>query len=199
MRCELYAKSAALGLDVKSTFINALNLAVSLRKIKRFSEMKSFLRKQLPRARRALGAEDHVGLDLRRNYAASLCLAGGASRNDVVEAVKILEELSSKARRVLGLVRPFTEDIQNFLEIAQERSSRRSDKFTQQHLAENYGPHAPGTKTGASAASAPRLLCTAFSTNSTLSASTASATAVGFASVGGSFAAMWARILVLKT
>ena len=100
---DLYAKSAALGLDV-NTFINAFNLAGSPRKTKRFSEMKSFLRKQLPRARRALGAEDHVGLDLRRNDAASLCLADGASRNDVVEAVKILEELSSTARRVLGLV-----------------------------------------------------------------------------------------------
>ena len=121
LRREVYAKSKALEQEEKLIFTNALNFAVSLRKTKRFTEMKSFLRKQLPRARRALGAEDGIYFDLRRNYAACLCFADGASRDDVVESIAILEELAPTTRRVLGLVHPFTEDIQYLLEEAQRK------------------------------------------------------------------------------
>ena len=40
--------------------MNVLNLSVSLKITQRYTEARSFLREQLPNARRALGAEDTV-------------------------------------------------------------------------------------------------------------------------------------------
>ena len=121
LRREVYAKSLELGLEDHMISITALNLSVSLRKTGRYTEMKSFLRKQLPRARRAAGAESEIYLDFRRNYAVCLYSADGASRNDVVEAAKILAEVASTARRVFGTPHPFPSGTQHFLARAQEK------------------------------------------------------------------------------
>ena len=69
----------------------ALALSKSLLDAKRFTEAKSLLRERLSEARRALGAEADVVLHLHWNYAATLYSDDGASRDDVIEALAILE------------------------------------------------------------------------------------------------------------
>ena len=98
-----------------------LNLAVSLTDTGHASEAKSFLRKQLPEALRALGPEDRVYIKVRWAYAQALCLDDKASRDDLVESIAIHEELSATARRVLGPAHPTTNAIQDTLEDAQKQ------------------------------------------------------------------------------
>ena len=99
-------------------FTDVLNLAVSLHETGRYAEAKSLLRKQLIEARRALGTADTTYMKLRWIYATCLYDHEGASGDDEVEAVAILEELSSTARRVLGPNNPITTGIQRSLEKA---------------------------------------------------------------------------------
>ena len=79
------------------------------------------MREQLPKARRALGAENDTFLRLRGLYANALRDDHGSSRDDVVEAVTIFEELSSTARRIYGESHPFAKLIQHELMDAQEK------------------------------------------------------------------------------
>ena len=73
----------------------------------RYEEVKPFLRARIPEAVRELGPEHQTVLNLRLNYAVFL-LREGRSRDNVVEAVALLEELSSTARRVFGTAHPIT-------------------------------------------------------------------------------------------
>ena len=66
-----------------------------------------FLRARIPEAARELGTEHMAVLILRCNYAGAL-FTEGRSRDDLVEAVALLEELSSTARQVLGTAHPRT-------------------------------------------------------------------------------------------
>ena len=66
--------------------------------------------------RRVLGAEHEIYIRLRMNYALSLRNADGASRDDVVEATTLLEELYLLNRRICGPTHPFTKHIQGNLE-----------------------------------------------------------------------------------
>ena len=75
----------------------------------------SFLRKQLPRARRVLDAENDTFLRLRWTLANTLimdALNGGASSN-VAEARKIFENLIPTVRRVYGIAHPFTKGVED--------------------------------------------------------------------------------------
>ena len=92
-------------------YIDVLNLSKSLLDTHRHTEARSFLREQLPKARRALGPADDTLFKLRWNYALSLCDTG-ASREDVLEATTLLEELSSTTRRIYGPANPFAEMVQ---------------------------------------------------------------------------------------
>ena len=107
----IYAKSLALGDSEENTFGRGLNLAISLKCMGSYTEAKSFLREQLPKARDALGAEDCTYIKLRATYAQTLYFDNGASRDDVVEASTILEELVSTTRRVLGPSHPLAQGI----------------------------------------------------------------------------------------
>ena len=98
-----------------------LALSISLIRCARYEETKSFLRKQLPNARRALGAENDTFLRLRGMYAKCLCLADIDSRDNVAEAVTIFEELSSTVRRIYGTSHPLLETVQHDLELMQEQ------------------------------------------------------------------------------
>ena len=79
------------------------------------------MREQLPKARRALGAENDTFLRLRGLYANALRDDHGSSRDDVVEAETIFEELASTTRRVYGEFHPFAKLIQHELMDAQEK------------------------------------------------------------------------------
>ena len=101
----MYAKSVSLGYP--DSFKYANNLATSLLRCERYEEVKPFLRATIPEAARELGTEDATVLTLRINYASAL-ISEGRSRDDLVEAVALLEELSSTARRVFGTAHPTT-------------------------------------------------------------------------------------------
>ena len=81
----------------------------------RCAEAKSFLRKQLPAAQRALGADHDTVIHLRWIYADSLRTDAGASREDLVEAVTLLDELSRTTQRIYGPAHPLTYNLQGAL------------------------------------------------------------------------------------
>ncbi|CAH0377426.1 unnamed protein product [Pelagomonas calceolata] len=86
----------------------------------RYEEVKPFLRATIPEAARELGTEDATVLTLRINYASAL-ISEGRSRDDLVEAVALLEELSSTARRVFGTAHPTMMTINGNLESARSK------------------------------------------------------------------------------
>ena len=102
------------------TFKYANNLATSLLRCERYEEVKPFLRATIPEAARELGTEDATVLTLRINYASAL-ISEGRSRDDLVEAVALLEELSSTARRVFGTAHPTMMIINGNLESARSK------------------------------------------------------------------------------
>ena len=84
------------------------------------------MREQLPKARRAFGAEHDIVIHFRWTYGVAL-LDGSrvkdkheASRDDLAESTAVLEEVSRTSRRVLGPSHPFTKGIQRDLLLAQE-------------------------------------------------------------------------------
>ena len=65
-------------------------------------EAKKILLELLPRAQRALGAEDRVTLGIRREYARALYVDEKASLDELRESEEILDDLCRTSRRVLG-------------------------------------------------------------------------------------------------
>ena len=120
LRREIYASSADV-IDATHRFVFAMNLAISYIETGRVRDAKSFLRKQLPEALRALGSEDRIYIKFRWTYAQALFLNDRASRDDVVESIAIHEELAATARRVLGPAYPLTTSIQDTFAQARER------------------------------------------------------------------------------
>ena len=88
-----------------------LNLSWSLNETGRYTEAKSFLREQLPKARRVLGVDHEIVIQMRWQHADALRLSDGASREDVVEAVTLLEELSRTTQRIYGTSHPLATNI----------------------------------------------------------------------------------------
>ena len=110
IRRELYARSVALSLPPAFLYLRVLNLSSSLQHARRHAEAKSFLREQVPKARRALGEVHELYLKLCLNYGQAICFEG--SREDVVESTTLLEQLSSTTRRIYGPAHPFAETVQ---------------------------------------------------------------------------------------
>ena len=96
------------GDEHRDTLMAACNYASSLNGLQRFEEAKSLLRKMVPVARRVLGENDRLTLGMRRNYAIALYKDGGATLDDLREAVTTLEDTARTARRVLGGAHPST-------------------------------------------------------------------------------------------
>ena len=117
MRRQIYAGSMVLSsaIPVHVMFIRVLNLSVSLRVTGRFTEAKSLIREQIPKARRALSANHESVTRLRWNYATCLYDDPAASRDDLVESLTIHEEIYSTTRRIYGPTHPFAEAIQREL------------------------------------------------------------------------------------
>ena len=85
---------------------------------KRFEEAKSLLRKTIPVARRVFGANNHITLTMKMNYAQGLYQDDGATFDDLHEAVTTLEEIERIARRVFGGANPQTTTCGDRLRIA---------------------------------------------------------------------------------
>ena len=124
---SLYAQTkAAYGIEAHETLINAHNLASSLASMELYAEAKPFLRKIISRARRSLGDDHHVTLDLRDRYVRTLVAPlvddpGSASAaGDLREAVTILEDIEGRSRRVFGADHPQTLGYKESLVTARE-------------------------------------------------------------------------------
>ena len=118
LRCELYTRSVALNHSSFERCGLALNLCNSLVDTNRCSEGTRFLRKILPEARCGLGLDHGLYLKLRWTLAICLFKDDGAPQDNLVEAVTILEELSTTARQVYSNCHPYTTRIQGHLEAA---------------------------------------------------------------------------------
>ena len=103
------------GEEHRDTLMAACNYASSLNGLQRFEEAKSVLRKMMPVARRVLGEDDRLTLGMRRNYAIALYKDGGATPDDLREAVTTLEDTARTARRVLGGAHPSTMGLETSL------------------------------------------------------------------------------------
>ena len=95
--------------------ITAKNYAMLLRKVSRFEEAKSLMRKTVPVARRVLGESNELTLKMRECYAEVLSRDDGATLSDLREAVTTLEDIEPIARRVLGGAHPVAEVIEGQL------------------------------------------------------------------------------------
>ena len=102
MQREVYAAGLTLNLDPADKAIDASNLAAYLVAAREFEEAKSLLRKTIPMTLQDLGSNHSTTLDIRGCYARALSEDDSASRDDLVEAVAILEEVSQTARRIYG-------------------------------------------------------------------------------------------------
>ena len=119
MREDVYSVALRLfGGEHRSSLVAAKNYAMLLRKVSRFEEAKSLMRKTVPVARRVLGESNELTLKMRECYAEVLSRDGGATLSDLREAVTTLEDIEPIARRVLGGAHPVAEVIEKALRYA---------------------------------------------------------------------------------
>lgn len=83
---------------------------VSLFEVGQYAEAKKYLRQFLPTIRDACGPDHRATLAVREDLALAI-LGRGSSREERVEGIAILEEVTEKLRRVLGDAHPDTRDV----------------------------------------------------------------------------------------
>ena len=81
------------------------------------------VRDYIPVARRTLGDEHKFTLDFRSLYACAISRDTNSSRDDVHEAVAILEDVFRTTRRVFGLQHPIFAEYRQDLETARMRQA----------------------------------------------------------------------------
>ena len=119
MKRDVYTGRLKLdGEEHIETFRAAYNYVVTLLDLQRFGKAKALLRKTTPVARRVLGQNHELVLEMRWSYGVALYDDDGATLDDLREAVMTLEELKRTARRVLGGAHPLTEGIEDELQDA---------------------------------------------------------------------------------
>ena len=107
------------GEEHPATLGAANNLAVTLNELQppSYKEVKALLRRPMLVARRVLGDEHGVTLQMRTIYATALYGDHDATLEDLREAVTTLEETTRTGRRVMGrshpLVLRFEQDLRN--------------------------------------------------------------------------------------
>ena len=115
MRQHVYSRRLRLnGVEDRHTLVAASNYTAALLTLKRFEEAKSVLRKMTPVARRVLGENHEVSLQMRCSCARMLFENDGATIDDLREAVTMLEEIEPDALRALGGANPLLKDIRRF-------------------------------------------------------------------------------------
>ena len=87
---------------------------------KKWAEARQFLRRQIPLAEDTLGRNSFLTLKIRHRYAITLRNDVPDSVDDLTEALKILEDVARRSRRVLGNSHPFLADEQSWIENTQE-------------------------------------------------------------------------------
>jgi hypothetical protein len=118
---EVYAgKLARRGAGHESSIITAVAILGHLLTAKRFGEVKSFAREQIPLSTRAMGAENRTTLLIRWRLAIALYQDPDASLDDIVEAATTLEDVSRRWIRVFGPADPDSNHIQFHLQNARK-------------------------------------------------------------------------------
>ena len=102
--------------NARSSIQAAFNYATPLFELQHFDEVKNLLRYWMPVAQRVLGDNHEVTLRMKDVYARALYKADGATLDDLLEAVKMLQDAERTARRVLGAAHPHTVYIANSLQ-----------------------------------------------------------------------------------
>ena len=116
LRQKVYSGHVNLhGEEDPDTLREANNYAALLRKLGRFEEARSLLRKTMPVARRVLGESHDLTLTMRSIYARALYEDPDTTLDSTREAVTILEDVAPTARRVFGGAHPLTNDIEGDL------------------------------------------------------------------------------------
>ena len=95
--------------------------AAELHSLEHHTEAKRILLKVIPNARRTLGAEHDLTLNLREIYGNFLYQDPSASRGDVVDAIEIFEDVQRRARRVFGPDHPHWEGLPHALTTARKK------------------------------------------------------------------------------
>ena len=106
------------GADHHRTLGAAYNYAAALKRLDRFEEARSIMRKTMPVARRVLGESHELTLKMRSIYAQALCLDTSATLDDLREAVTTLEDVERIVRRTFGGTHPFAALIEQYLHTA---------------------------------------------------------------------------------
>ena len=109
------AVSGARRTEDAQTIRAASNYALILEALGRLEEAKSLLRKTIPVARRVVGENNELTLQMKSDYAIALYGDADATLDDLSEAVTTLEETERTARRVLGGAHPTTVGIERAL------------------------------------------------------------------------------------
>ena len=108
LRRDVYAGTLRLhGEENEHTLIEANNYAMNLLDLRRYEEVKPFLRKMLPVAQRVLTDSHLITLKMRCCLAMALHDDPSATLGDFREVVTTLEDVVRIARRVLGAKHPF--------------------------------------------------------------------------------------------
>ena len=90
------------GIDKESTITAALNLAISLRSLERWTETKALVRKVLPAAHRTLGRDDETTLTLKTELLEAIRRDDSSSLDELRKAISMCEESYRRARPVFG-------------------------------------------------------------------------------------------------
>jgi len=125
LKREVYLAVLKLcGEESYEALVEALNLALALRKTGNNPEAKELLRARIPVAERSLGRENYVYFRLRWAYAKSLTDADDATLDDLVQAEALLDDTYTRFRRVMGDVHPDTPRLRESLLIVREGLAR---------------------------------------------------------------------------
>ena len=126
MRRDVYFGFLKLnGEDHRDTLIAANNYAMNLLDLRRFKEVKSFLRKMLPVAQRVLTDSHLITLKMRCCLAMALHDDPSATLDNFREAVTTLEDVGRTARRVFGGAHPITVAMEKSLQNARAKLRAR--------------------------------------------------------------------------
>ena len=104
-----------LGEEHSAALMEGMNYAVTLLELERYAEVKNFLQRRIPVARRVLGDVHMTTVKLVGVYARSLYKDPAATLDDLHEAVTTLEDAERIARRVFGNAHPAMAEIEGTL------------------------------------------------------------------------------------
>ena len=126
IRREVYARRQVVnGVSHEQTIGSGCNVACSLMDLGRWDESRTLLRDQLlPAARRSLGSDHDFTLNIVSNIAEVLRDNPERTRNDLLEAVTLMEDAAQRRRRVFGPAHPRTRSSERDLSDLRERLAR---------------------------------------------------------------------------